>query len=81
MNVDADGHETKIVENIIKQVVQEVNHTPLDVGDTHVKDIELLLRNDFDMVGIGGIGKTNLASRYLRPNIMILDQNRKLIML
>lgn len=52
-NVDADGHESKFVENIVKQVVQEVNHTPLDVGDTHVKDIELLLRNDFDETSHG----------------------------
>uniref|UniRef100_M1AGQ3 NBS-coding resistance gene protein n=1 Tax=Solanum tuberosum TaxID=4113 RepID=M1AGQ3_SOLTU len=63
-NVEADGHEFKFVENIIKQVLQEVNQTPLDVGDTRVEDIKLLLRDDIDqlhMVGIGGIGKTNLA--------------------
>ncbi|KAG5598674.1 hypothetical protein H5410_030044 [Solanum commersonii] len=64
-NVEADGHESKFVE--IKQVLQEVNQTPLDVldvGDTRVEDIKLLLRDDIDqlhMVGIGGIGKTNLA--------------------
>ncbi|KAF3616833.1 putative TMV resistance protein N-like isoform X2 [Capsicum annuum] len=71
----ADGHESKFIESIVKQVLQEVNQTPLDVAwhpvglDSRVEDIELLLQSvsvdiEVCMVGIygvGGIGKTTLA--------------------
>ncbi|KAL3360027.1 hypothetical protein AABB24_016503, partial [Solanum stoloniferum] len=70
----ADGHESRFIESILKQVLQLVNQTPLDVAyhpvgvDYHVRDIELVLQSGCEhevrMVGIngvGGIGKTTLA--------------------
>ncbi|XP_059302373.1 disease resistance protein Roq1-like isoform X10 [Lycium ferocissimum] len=79
----ANGHESKFIESIIKQVLQEVNQTPLDVAwhpvgvDSRVEDIELLLQSGCEdevrMVGIygtGGIGKTTLAN--LQPSISTL---------
>ncbi|XP_059277143.1 disease resistance protein RUN1-like isoform X2 [Lycium ferocissimum] len=70
----ADGHESRFIESIIKQVLQEVNQTPLDVAwhpvgvDSRVKHIELLLQNGCEkevrmvgIYGVGGIGKTTLA--------------------
>ncbi|KAF3616831.1 putative TMV resistance protein N-like [Capsicum annuum] len=46
----AGGHESKCIESIIKQVLQEVNQTPLDVArypiglDSRIEDIEFLLQ-------------------------------------
>ncbi|XP_016566173.2 disease resistance protein RUN1 [Capsicum annuum] len=70
----ANGHESKFIESIIKQVLQVVNQTPLDVAwhpigvDTRVEHIELLLQNECEdevrmvgIYGVGGIGKTTLA--------------------
>ncbi|XP_047264852.1 disease resistance protein RUN1-like isoform X2 [Capsicum annuum] len=70
----AGGHESKCIESIIKQVLQEVNQTPLDVAsypvglDSRIEHIELLLQSGCEdevrmvgIYGVGGIGKTTLA--------------------
>lgn len=54
----ADGHESKFIVNIIKQVLRVVNQTPLYVAKYRV-GAECV--DEVHMVGIGGIGKTNLA--------------------
>ncbi|XP_047264844.1 TMV resistance protein N-like [Capsicum annuum] len=47
----AGGHESKCIESIIKQVLQEVNQTSLDVArypiglDSRIEDIEFLLQS------------------------------------
>ncbi|KAG5588611.1 hypothetical protein H5410_049045 [Solanum commersonii] len=70
----ADGHESKFIGSIIKQVLQEVNQTPLDVAhypiglDSSIQHIELLLQSGCEhevrmvgICGVGGIGKATLA--------------------
>nr|XP_016496970.1 PREDICTED: disease resistance protein TAO1-like isoform X1 [Nicotiana tabacum] len=84
----ADGHESKFIEKIIQQVLQEVNQTPLDVawhpvrGDSHVKDIELLLQNEYEdevrIIGIhrvGGIRKTTLAEAIYNRMFRLFDSS------
>nr|XP_016508749.1 PREDICTED: disease resistance protein TAO1-like [Nicotiana tabacum] len=82
----AGGHESKFIETIIQQVLQEVNQTPLDVAwhpvavDSSVKDIELLLQieceDEVRMIGIhglGGIGKTTLAKAMYNRMFRLFD--------
>ncbi|XP_033511363.1 disease resistance protein RUN1-like [Nicotiana tomentosiformis] len=84
----ADGHESKFIEKIIQQVLQEVNQTPLDVAwhpvgvDSRVKDIELLLQieceDEVRMIGIhgvGGIGKTTLAKAIYNRMFRLFDSS------
>ncbi|KAL7205251.1 hypothetical protein ACSBR2_018228 [Camellia fascicularis] len=68
-----NGHEAKLIQNIVEEVLTKVNHTFLNVAthpvgiDSYVKDINLLLSIGSDGVrmirihGLGGIGKTTIA--------------------
>lgn len=63
-------YESKVIEQIIKEIVPKLNHKLLYVGknivgmDYHVEELKPLVNiklNDVCMIGIYGIGKTTIA--------------------